>query len=297
MKVMVTGGRGFVGNFLTGMLVARGDKVTVVSRRPGAVRTARAGVTIAAWLPELAGFDAVVNLAGEPIFGRRWSPEQKENIRTSRISGTGKLARSLAELPAGKRPRVLVSASAIGYYGDRGDELLSESSPPGRDFLAEVCRAWEDETGPASAAGVRTVCPRIGVVLGLDGGALQKMLPPFRLGIGGPIGLGRQWMSWIHERDLSRLILHAIDREELSGAVNAVAPAPVTNRDFSRTLGRVLRRPAILPVPPLALRVLYGEAASILTASQRCSADKALATGFRFEFEGAEAALRQLLHR
>lgn len=292
MNVLVTGGRGFIGSFLTGLLVGRGDHVTIVSREPSRVRTARAGVRAAPWLPELDGFDAIVHLAGEPIFGKRWSAEQKENLRTSRVSSTRKIAQSLAQLPASQRPRAFVSGSAVGYYGDRGDEVLHEEAQPGSDFLGSLCREWE---GAAEGAGVRTVLLRTGVVLGRDGGALQRMLPPFKLGLGGPIGSGKQWMSWIHRRDLCRLILHAIDNEQLSGPLNGTAPEPARNKELARTLGRALGRPAFLPTPPLALRLALGEVARVLTDSQRCSADKARESGFQFDFPELEGALRHLL--
>lgn len=295
MNVLVTGGRGFIGNFLTGLLVARGDHVTIVSRTPQKVRTARAGVSFEPWLPDLSRFGALVHLAGEPIFGKRWSPVQKENIRTSRVSSTRRIVDALGELPAAKRPKVLVCGSAIGFYGDRGDEVLDEGSEPGSDFLADVCRQWEEEALRAKDFGVRAVCLRTGIVLGLGGGALAQMLTPFKLGVGGPIGSGKQWMSWIHLRDLCRLVLTAIDRAELEGPLNGTAPAPVRNKDFTKVLGRVLRRPAFLPVPSFGLRALFGEAAGILLASQRCSADKALAHGFQFEFNELEPALRRLL--
>lgn len=296
MNVMVTGGRGFLGNFLTGLLVARGDHVTIVSRNPSAVRTARAGVTVESWMPDLSRVQAVVHLAGEPILGKRWSTDQKENIRTSRVASTRRIVDALGDLPAAKRPKVLVNGSAIGFYGDRGDELLSETSEPGDDFLAGVCRAWEAEALRAREHGVRAVCVRTGVALG-DGGALKRMLTPFRFGVGGPIGSGRQWMSWIHVRDLCRLIVHAIDHVALEGPVNGTAPEPVHHREFAKTLGRVLGRPAILPTPKLALRALFGEAATVLSASQRCSAEKAMASGFRFDFPALEPALRRVLHR
>jgi uncharacterized protein (TIGR01777 family) len=292
MNVLVTGGRGFIGSFLTGLLVARGDHVTIVSRAPDRARTARANERVVGWLPPLEGFDAVVHLAGEPIFGKRWSAQQKENLRTSRVSSTRKLAQSLADLPASQRPRVFVSGSAIGYYGDRGDELLDEGCGPGDDFLAGLCQEWEEA---AREAGVRTVLLRTGIVLARGGGALARMLPPFRLGLGGPIGSGRQWMSWIHRRDLARLILHAVDDERLSGPVNGTAPEPVRNRDFARALGRALHRPALFPVPVVALRLVLGEVAKILADSQRCAPARALDSGFEFEFPALDGALRQLL--
>jgi len=295
MKVLVTGGRGFVGNFLTGLIVARGDRVTVVSRRPESVRTARVNVEVAGWLPDLSKFDAVVHLAGEPVFGARWNDAQKERIRASRVDSTRRIVAALAE--ADPRPRVLVCASAVGYYGDRGDEVLGEDAPAGGDFLAGVCREWEAAAQEARGAGVRPVSARIGVVLGLGGGALPRLARPVRLGLGGTIGRGRQWMSWVHVKDLGRLILHAIDTESLEGPLNATAPQPVTNRELTRTLGRLLRRPTLLPAPPFALRLALGEVARLLTDSQRCSADKALASGFEFGFPALDGALRQLLHR
>ncbi|MDP6538414.1 MAG: TIGR01777 family oxidoreductase [Planctomycetota bacterium] len=295
MKALITGGRGFVGNFLTGCLAARADHVTIVSRQPASVRTARADVDVAPWLPDLSGYDAVFHLAGEPIFGRRWSADQMESIRTSRISSTRKLVAAMEQ--ADPRPRVFVCASAIGYYGDRGDEVLDETAEAGPDFLASVCSEWEREAAAAAEHGVRAVSARIGVVLGLDGGALQRMLPPFRLGLGGPIGRGAHWMSWIHIRDLCRLLIHAAEDEELNGPLNATAPGALTNREFTRCLGRVLSRPTILPLPALALRAALGPVAGVLTASQRCSAQRALDSGFAFEFGELEPALRQLLHK
>lgn len=294
MNVMVTGGRGFIGSFLVGLLVGRGDHVTIVSRTPDRLRTARANVSVAPWLPGLDGFDAVVHLAGEPIFGKRWSAEQKANLRTSRVSSTRKIAQGLAQLPEGRRPKVFVCGSAVGYYGDRRDEVLSEEMQPGSDFLASLCREWEEA---AAGAGVRTVLLRTGIVLGRDGGALARMLTPFKLGLGGPIGAGRQWMSWVHRRDLARLILHAIDHEEVQGPLNGTAPEPVTSREFARSLGRVLHRPAFLPTPPIALRIALGEVARVLTDSQRCSSAKAQRSGFTFEYPELEGALHHLLSK
>ncbi|MDP6409173.1 MAG: TIGR01777 family oxidoreductase [Planctomycetota bacterium] len=295
MKALITGGRGFVGNFLTGCLAARRDHVTIVSREPSSLRTARADVDVAPWLPDLSGYDAVFHLAGEPIFGRRWSADQMEHIRTSRISSTRKLVAAMEQ--ADPRPRVFVCASAIGYYGERGEEVLNEQAEPGPDFLASVCAEWEREAANATELGVRAVSARLGIVLGLDGGALQRMLPPFRLGLGGTIGLGKHWMSWIHIKDLCQLLLHAADDDSITGPLNATAPETLTNRDFTRCLGRVLKRPTLFPVPALALRAALGPVAGVLTASQRCSAQRALDSGFVFEFPELEPALRQLLHR
>jgi uncharacterized protein len=295
MKVLITGGSGFIGKYLTGALVGAGHQVTIVTRDPSRVRTARAGVDVAAWLPDLAPYDGVVHLAGEPIFGRRWSAEQKERIRASRATGTRKLVSALKETE--RRPRVLVSGSAIGFYGDRGEELLTEDSPPGDDFLAGVCIEWEREALAAVELGVRTVLVRTGVVLGSEGGALRQLLPPFKLGLGGPIGLGRHWMSWIHIRDHAALILDALTEGRLSGPVNAVAPNPVRNKDFTRALGKALRRPALFPVPPLMLKLAFGGVAEVLTASQRCSSAKAEAAGCTFQYGDLESALAHLLPR
>lgn len=295
MRVLVTGGSGFVGNFLTGVLVAKGHYVTDVTRNPERVRTARANVEVTGWLPDLSKFDAVVHLAGEPIFGGRWNDAKKRAIRESRIESTQRIVEGLAA--ADPRPPVLVCASAVGIYGDRGDEELTEESSLGDDFLASVCRDWEQAATAAEPLGVRTVRLRIGIVLGTTGGALRQMLTPFRLGLGGPIGSGRQWMSWVHIRDLCRLILHAIETEDLSGALHGTAPNPVRNREFARTLGGVLRRPAFLPTPVFALKLALGEVAEVLTASQRCLAKKAEGSGFTFEFPELEKALRHLLHR
>ncbi|HVS11007.1 MAG TPA: TIGR01777 family oxidoreductase [Planctomycetota bacterium] len=292
-KILVTGGTGFIGSRLINALVAHGDGVTIVSREPERHRNARSGVDYADWLPDLARYQAVVNLAGEPIFGKRWNAEQKARVRSSRVEGTRRLVEAMRTVE--KRPAVLVSASAVGYYGDRGAELLPESAPPGNDFMAEVCKAWEAEAQRAEELGVRVVCMRFGIVLGRDGGALQRMLPPFKLGFGGPIGSGSQYMSWVHLKDLIGLILFALDRADLRGAVNGTAPGSVTNREFSRALGRVLRRPAFLPVPPAALRLAFGEVAEVLTASQRCVPDRALGAGHVYGFPDAEGALRDIL--
>jgi hypothetical protein len=233
--------------------------------------------------------EAVFHLAGEPIAEGRWTAARKERLRESRVRGTRNLVAAMESL--GERPRVLVSASAVGFYGDRGDEVLDESAPPGSDFLAALCRDWEAEAGRARALGIRVVTPRTGIVLDRTGGALARMLTPFKLGLGGRLGSGRQWMPWIHLDDLVGLLLHAAAKDEVRGAMNAVGPAPVTNREFTRTLGSVLKRPAIFPVPNFALRLAFGEMASVLLGSQRVAPRVAEKTGYQFRYTSLEKAL------
>jgi len=280
MKILVTGSSGLVGSALLPALAAAGHSVTRLAHdKP--------------W-PDLAGHDAAVNLAGDPIAAGRWSPAKKARIRDSRVRLTRQLAESLARLAP--PPKVLVSASAIGYYGSRGDELLRDDSLPGLDFLAGVCCDWEAAAKPAAESGVRVVYLRFGVILSEAGGALAKMLTPFKLGAGGVLGDGRQWMSWIALADVVGAIQHALAVESLRGPVNAVAPKPVTNREFTRALGRVLRRPTLLPMPAFAARLAFGEMAdALLLASQRVEPAKLLASGYRFQFPELEDALRHLL--
>ena len=242
----------------------------------------------------LAGVQAVVHLAGEPI-AQRWTAARKEAIRVSRVEGTTLIARTIASMPA---PPALLSGSAVGYYGDRGDELLDEQSAAGSNFLSRVTEEWEQATAPAAAAGARVVLLRTGVVLAKEGGALAKLLPPFRMGLGGPIGNGRQWMSWIALDDHLRAIERALHDVELRGPVNLVSPNPVTNAEFASTLGRVLARPALVPVPRFALELLFGEMAdAALLASQRVMPGALRAAGFTFELPTLEQALRAALGR
>jgi uncharacterized protein len=301
MRVTVTGATGLIGARLVEELVRRGDEVTVLSRDPErAGERLGAEVVAVKWAPlrgpapaeALAGADGVVHLAGEPV-AQHWSAAAKEQIRESRAEGTGNLVAGLRE--AQPRPRVLVSASAVGYYGPRGDEELDESTPPGEDFLAEVCVAWEQAAREAEALDVRVALVRTGVVLDAHGGALAKMLPPFRLGVGGPVAGGRQWMPWIHMDDLVGIYLAALDAEGWSGPVNAAAPHPATNADFSKALGRALHRPAVMPVPALALRALYGEMAQIVTTGQRAVPRRARALGYAFRHPELDEALRSAL--
>ena len=303
--VAVTGSRGLVGSALAPALAAAGHRVLRLVRGAAAAPAAPAvGARVARWDPEsgaldssaLAGVDAVVHLAGESVAGGRWTEAKKRRIRSSRVDGTRGLAASLARLE--RPPRVLVSASAVGYYGDRGAELLREGSAPGTGFLAEVCREWEAATEPAERARIRVVQLRIGMVVARRGGALAAMLTPFRLGAGGPVGGGAQWVSWIAIDDLVAAILHALDTASLAGAVNAVAPEPVQNRELARTLGRVLGRPALLPLPAFAARLLLGQMADeLLLASARVEPARLQATGFAFRHPTLEDALRHELGR
>lgn len=296
MRVAITGANGLVGSELAAFLGTGGHEVAGIVRRPG-----RADI---GWDPAagridaaaLEGVDAVVHLAGENIAGGRWSDESRRRILESRTKGTALLCESLARLS--RPPRVLVSASAIGFYGDRGDEVLDETSAPGDGFLADVCRQWEAATAPARDAGIRVVNLRIGVVLTPRGGALAQMLTPFRLGAGGVLGPGTQWMSWISLDDLVAAVLHAIATPALEGPVNATAPSPVTNAELTRTLAGVLRRPAVLPVPAFALRALLGEMAdALLLASTRVVPRRLVETGFRFRDPDLHGALADMLGR
>jgi uncharacterized protein (TIGR01777 family) len=299
VRVAVTGATGRIGTRLVEALQARGDEVTVLSRRPDEAR-AKLGVEAYGWRPEaepapaaaLAGRDGVVHLAGEDP-GRRWTAAVKRRMLESRELGTRNLVAGLRA--AEPRPGVLVSASAVGYYGARGDEPLTEDAAAGDDFLARVCAAWEREAAAAEQVGMRVVRVRTGVTLMRDGGALARMLPFFRLGVGGPVAGGRQYIAWIHVDDVIGVYLAALDGAGWSGAVNATAPAPVTNREFSRALGRALHRPAVAPVPEIALRVLYGEMADVVVYGQRAVPERALALGYRFSHPELDEALRSAL--
>jgi uncharacterized protein (TIGR01777 family) len=288
MKVTITGATGFLGKRLSASLEASGHTVCAVGRASPVRWDPMSGEPPAA---SLDGMDAVVHLAGEPV-AQRWSPEAKSRIRESRVIGTRHLIQGLST--AAPRPSVLVCASAIGFYGSRGDEVLTETSAAGSGFLPDVCAAWEREADLAAALGMRVVKLRIGIVLGREGGALAKMLPPFRACAGGRLGSGRQWMSWIHADDLTGLIRHALENT-VSGVVNGTAPEPVTNAVFTRHLASALRRPAVFPVPGFALRLLFGEMSEVLLASQRVLPTRALASGYKFRYDRLEAALKDLL--
>ena len=299
MKILISGSSGFVGSALVSLLAGDGHQVVRLVRSPRGT-----GESEVVWDPvggsvnpaALEGIDAVVHLAGEPIAAGRWTPERKAKIRDSRLIGTRRLCEALAQMP--RPPRVLVSASAVGYYGNRAEEPLTEESARGSTFLAELSQEWEAATTPARERGIRVVNARIGIVLSPAGGALQKMLPPFQLGIGGPLGSGRQVMSWVSLDDTIGAMRHALVTEQLRGPMNVTAPQPVTNREFSKTLGRVLSRPAFAPVPTFALRLMFGQLADeALLASARALPAKLQQTGYAFRHPDLESALRHVLGR
>lgn len=301
MRVTVSGATGLIGSRVLRVLLADGADVTVLSRdRERARKRLPAGVEVAAWDPlaqpapvdALEGRDAVLHLAGATI-AQRWSDRAKREIRESRVRGTANLIEGLAA--SGERPRALVCSSAFGYYGPSGDEPLDEDAPPGNDFLARVCVEWEEQARRARELSMRVVSVRTGIVLDRDGGALARMLAPFRLGLGGPIAGGRQYMPWIHHEDLVALMLTALRDERYAGPINASAPEPVSNREFSHVLGRVLHRPAVAPLPAFVLRTIFGEMSSILTTGARAVPAKALVLGFGFAYPELEDALRAAL--
>lgn len=296
MRVLISGSTGLIGRKLTADLSAAGDTVVRLVRRASGSDDA------ISWNPEtgevdsshLEGFDAVVHLAGESIANGRWTPAKKRRIRDSRVVGTRHLAEVLAKLS--RPPQVFVGASAIGIYGNRGDEVLDESSPPGSGFLADVCQEWEDAARPLSAADIRLALVRTGVVLDGKGGALAQMKLPFLLGLGGRLGDGRQYMSWISLEDIVGAFRHAMTNREVTGPINGVAPAPVTNAEFTRALGKALHRPTLFPVPRIGARILLGEMSdALLFASQRVSPTRLLATGYRFRHADLASALSEAL--
>jgi hypothetical protein len=298
MHVTITGATGFIGWRVMEAVRDLLHRPHILVRQPP--RDLPPGVAVSIWKsPDvdpprtaLEGADAVIHLAGEPV-AQRWTPAVKERIRHSRVAGTQRLVQALAQLE--RRPKVLVAASAIGYYGDRGSEILTEQSAAGAGFLAEVCRQWEEAADLAEPLGMRVVKIRIGVVLGENGGALKKMLLPFRLGLGGKIGSGDQWMSWVHREDLVQMICDALRDERWTGAVNGVSPHPIRNEDFTAELAAALRRPAVIPVPAAGLKLLYGEMASVLTASQRVIPQAAEKNGFNYHYAELGQALGGIL--
>jgi uncharacterized protein (TIGR01777 family) len=299
LKILISGSHGLVGSALVKLLTTDGHEVIRLVRHQRTV-----GAPEIEWHPDkgiiekeqLEGLDVVVHLAGENIAEGRWTAEKKRAIRDSRVKGTALLSETLAQLSC--PPAVFLSASAIGYYGNRGDELLTETSAPGNDFLAGVCQEWEKATTPAAEKGIRTVLMRFGIILDENGGALAKMLTPFRMGAGGRIGNGRQWMSWIALEDVVGAIRFLIRDKFVSGPVNFVAPHPVTNAEFTKTLGSVLSRPTLIPIPAFGVRLAFGEMAdSLLLASQRVEPAVLQARGFGFLWPRLEPTLKHLLHR
>jgi len=294
VKIIVAGGTGFIGEPLVGRLIARGHDVAVLTRNPAKVRSGRA-VPWSSVASEVAGAAVVINLAGENVGAGRWTAERKRRIVDSRVGSTRELVEAMRDNPPQRR--TFISASAVGYYGLRGDELLDESAPAGGGFFSDVVRQWEEAARGAETI-ARVVLLRFGVVLASEGGALQKMMLPFRLGVGGPIGSGRQWMSWVDREDVLRAMEWAIDRPEVRGVYNITAPNPVINRDFARALGRALRRPAVLPTPAFALRLIFGQMADeMLLSGQRVAPARATIEGFAFEYPTIDAALRHVSAR
>ena len=296
MNVLISGATGLIGSALVPELEANGHTITRLSRSRSGANTVRWDPSAGTIEGDLEGTEAVVHLAGESIAQGRWSPDKKRRILDSRVQGTRLVAERIAALST--PPKVLISTSAVGYYGDRGDEVLTEESTPGEDFLARVCREWEAAAEPARGAGIRVVHPRLGIVLSPQGGALGTTLPIFKLGGGGKIGSGRQWWSWVTLADVVGSIVHSLTEETVEGPVNVGSPNPMTNAEYTKVLGKVLGRPTILPLPAPAARIMLGEVAdALLLASQRMQPAKLEATGYSFRHPRLEGALRHLLGR
>jgi uncharacterized protein len=304
MRIVVTGGTGFIGRALVQDLAQRGHKIIVLTRHPASAQSQLPdGVACVGWNPPEPGAwqerfqeaEAVINLAGEPIAAKRWSAARKEFLRESRTNATRSLVEALRTYTT--RPRVFVNASGVGYYGPRNDMSISETAGAGCDYLADLCIEWEREARRAEELGMRVVRIRFGMVLGRDGGALPKIALPFRLFIGGPIMPGTQWVSWLHLTDAVGLIRWILDKPDIAGAINAVAPEPVTMRQFCGTLAKVLHRPSWLPVPAFALRVGLGELGAVMTTGQRVLPQAALRGGYRFQHPSLEPALRAIFAR
>jgi uncharacterized protein len=306
MRVFVAGGSGMIGSRLIRQLRARQDNVVLLTRRPDAVRKELgADCTIVegdpmqpgAWMDAVADCDAVVNLTGQNLFHKRWNEAYKQLLRDSRVKSTQHVVEALARSPrtAAGQSKTLVNASAIGYYGPRGDEEVTEETPPGDDFLARLCVDWEDAARKVEASGVRLAIVRIGVVLAKEAGALAQLLTPFKMGVGGPVGSGKQWMSWVHHEDIVGILLLALDNPSAAGPINGTAPNPVTNKDFAKALGRALNRPSFVPTPGFALKLGLGEVADVVLTGQRVLPRKALALGYPFKYPTLDEALKDLL--
>jgi uncharacterized protein (TIGR01777 family) len=296
MNILITGGTGFIGTPLTKELINNGHSVSVTTRKQS---DSKEKLT---WNPPslipqdiISKFDGIINLAGEPIAPARWTEERKKRILSSRIDTTRALVESIKA--ADTKPKVLISASAIGYYGPHGDEEVSENTPPASDFLADVCVKWEAEALKAYESGVRVVTVRIGGVLEADGGALPQMIIPFKFFAGGPIGSGKQWFSWIHRDDVVGIMRYALENEAVSGPVNAAAPNPVTNKEFSTALGKALNRPSCLAVPGFMVELTLGELGAVLLTGQKVLPEKALETGYKFKYTDVDAALAAIFEK
>ena len=299
MKILITGGTGFIGSALTRSLTEQGYEVTVLSRNPDSVeKICGPGIKALNNLNQLKPedtFHTIINLAGAPIFDARWSDARKQIIRDSRIGLTKQLVASMARMAV--KPELLISGSAIGYYGDQGDTVLTEQSATHKDFSEQLCTDWENEAKKAEQLGVRVCLIRTGLVLAEGGGLLKRMLLPFRLGLGGRLGDGQQWMSWIHRQDWIAIARLMITDSSMQGAYNATAPNPVTNSEFARSLAHCLNRPALLPIPAWLLKILLGEMSELVLGSQRVIPERLLALGFKFQYTDLSSALNQVLRR
>ena len=305
MRILLAGGTGFIGRKLYGALTADGHSVTVLSRSDSTARRILGqkaavvewdGKSLVGLRPSVDGLDAIVNLSGESIAGRRWSSKQKERLLSSRLEPTRAIVKAIGQ--SDKKPALLINQSAVGYYGNTGDAEITEDHLPGSDFLATLCQKWEAEAKDAEEYGVRVVRLRTGIVLGRDGGALERMLVPFRLFVGGPIGSGKQWTSWIHLDDVIGVIRFALANAKVKGPVNCTAPEPLTNLEFSKTLGLVLRRPSWAPVPAFVLKVLFGEMAeAVLLGGQRVVPGKLMQLGYEFRFPRLQEAFEDIFRR